>query len=81
MRSLLAVLLLAGCAAFEPLVNPVDAIVAEAVSASRAPAAEQAAVLARAEQNAQRIGAKTPVAMEANAASFKDFRIDIHAGN
>jgi hypothetical protein len=60
MRSLLAVLLLAGCAAFEPLVNPVDAIVAEAVSAARAPAAEQAAVLARAEQNAQRSGGATP---------------------
>ena len=38
-------------------------------------------IMNNAEQNAQRIGAKTPVAMEANAASFDDFRIDIHAGN
>lgn len=45
----LAGLALAGCAAMQPLVNPVDAIVAEALAASRAPAPEQAAVLARAE--------------------------------
>ena len=43
-------LLLAGCAAMQPLVNPVDAIVAEAVSTARAPAAEQSASLARAQQ-------------------------------
>jgi len=34
----------------QPLVNPVDAILAEAVAAARAPAAEQAAALARAQQ-------------------------------
>jgi hypothetical protein len=60
MRSLVLVLLLGGCAAFEPLVNPVDAIVAEAVTASRAPAAEQAAVLGRAENDAKRSGGATP---------------------
>ena len=38
-------------------------------------------IMNNAEQNAQRIGAKTPVAMEANAASFKDFRSDIPAAN
>ena len=38
-------------------------------------------IMNNAEQNAQRIGAKAPVAVEANAASFDDFRIDIHAGN
>jgi hypothetical protein len=43
-------LLLAGCAAMQPLVNPVDAVVAEAVSTARAPAAEQSAALARAQQ-------------------------------
>jgi hypothetical protein len=59
MRSLFLVLLLAGCA-FEPLVNPVDAIVAEAVTAARAPAAEQGAVLARAENDAKRSGGATP---------------------
>jgi len=41
---------LAGCAAVQALVNPVDAIVADAVTAARAPAAEQAAALARAQQ-------------------------------
>lgn len=41
---------LAGCAAVRPLVNPVDAIVAEALAAARAPASEQAAALARAEK-------------------------------
>jgi hypothetical protein len=41
---------LAGCAAVQPLVNPVDAIVADAVTAARAPAAEQAAALTRAQQ-------------------------------
>lgn len=47
-------LTLAGCAAVRPLVDPVDAIVAEAVAAARAPAAEQAAVLARAQKEATR---------------------------
>ena len=50
MTRLLGVLLLAGCAAVQPLVNPTDAIVAEALSAARAPAAEQSAALARAQQ-------------------------------
>jgi hypothetical protein len=54
MRRLLLVLLLGGCAAVQPLVNPVDAILGEAVSAARAPAAEQAAALARAEKEAKR---------------------------
>jgi hypothetical protein len=49
--------LLAGCAAVQPLVNPVDAIVGEAVAAARAPAAEQAAGLARAEKEARHAGA------------------------
>ena len=48
------VLTLGGCAAVQPLINPVDAIVAEAVAAARAPAAEQAAALARAEKQATR---------------------------
>ncbi|HZO00785.1 MAG TPA: hypothetical protein VFB93_06270 [Burkholderiales bacterium] len=39
-----------GCATVQPLVNPVDAIVADAVAAARAPAAEQSATLARAQQ-------------------------------
>ena len=43
-------LMVAGCAAMQPLVNPVDAIVAEALVAARAPAAEQSAALARAQQ-------------------------------
>jgi hypothetical protein len=47
---LVLVLMLGGCAAVRPLVDPVDAIVAEAVAAARAPAAEQAAMLARAEK-------------------------------
>jgi hypothetical protein len=47
---LLAGLALAGCAAMQPLVNPVDAILAEAAAAARAPAPERAAVLARAEK-------------------------------
>ena len=50
-------LALAGCAAVQPLVNPVDAIVAEAVTAARAPAPEQAAALARAQQ----VGITTPI--------------------
>jgi hypothetical protein len=54
MKRLLLVLLLGGCAAVQPLVNPVDAILGEAVSAARAPAAEQAAALARAEKEAKR---------------------------
>jgi hypothetical protein len=49
-----------GCAAVQPLVNPVDAIVADAVAAARAPAAEQAAALARAEKEATRPGGATP---------------------
>jgi hypothetical protein len=52
MRFLWPLMLLAGCAAVQPLVNPVDAILAEAVAAARAPAAEQAAILARAEKAA-----------------------------
>jgi septal ring factor EnvC (AmiA/AmiB activator) len=48
--AVLVTLALAGCAAIEPLVTPVDAIVAEAVTAARAPAAEQSAALARAQQ-------------------------------
>jgi hypothetical protein len=51
------ILALGGCAAVQPLINPVDAIVAEAVAAARAPAAEQAAALARAEKEATRPGA------------------------
>jgi hypothetical protein len=50
MRRLALLLLLAGCAQMQPQVNPVDAIVAEAIAASRAPAAEQAAALNRAQQ-------------------------------
>ena len=48
--AVLLALTLAGCAAVQPLVNPVDAIVAEAVAAARLPAAEQSAALARAEK-------------------------------
>jgi hypothetical protein len=48
------ILVLPGCAAVQQVVQPgsgaVDAIVAEAVSAARAPAAEQTAALARAQQ-------------------------------
>ena len=50
MRKVLLLLALSGCAAVQPLVNPVDAILGEAVAAARAPAAEQAAALARAQQ-------------------------------
>ena len=46
--AVLLVLALTGCAAVQPLVNPVDAVIADATAAARAPAAEQAAVLARA---------------------------------
>ena len=46
----LASMTLAGCAAVQPLVNPIDAIVGDAAVAARAPAAEQAAALARAQQ-------------------------------
>lgn len=57
MRRLALLLLLAGCAQLKPQVDPIDAIVAEALAASRAPAAEQAAVLGRAQQ----AGVATPV--------------------
>jgi hypothetical protein len=57
MRGALLVLALAGCAAVQPLVNPVDGIVAEAVAAARAPAAEQQAALGRAQQ----AGVENPV--------------------
>ena len=50
MRGLLLVLALAGCAAVQPLVNPVDGILADAVAAARGPASEQQAALARAQQ-------------------------------
>jgi hypothetical protein len=61
MRTALALLLaLAGCSALQPLVNPVDAIVAEAMTAARSPAAEQAATLARAEKELTRLGGGTP---------------------
>lgn len=43
-------LVLTSCAAIQPGAGVVDAIVAEAVAAARAPAAEQAAALARAQQ-------------------------------
>jgi len=46
----LASLALAACATVQPFVNPVGAIVGDAVAAARAPAAEQAAALARAQQ-------------------------------
>jgi len=54
--SLILVLVVAGCATLQPLVNPVDAIVGEAITAARAPAAEQAAALARAEKQARSAG-------------------------
>jgi len=38
-------------------------------------------IMNNAEQNGQRLGSKTPVALETNAASFDEFRIDIHAGS
>jgi len=54
LRTIAMLLALAGCAAVQQAVQPgagvVDAIVAEAVAAARAPAAEQAAALARAQQ-------------------------------
>jgi hypothetical protein len=53
-------LVLGGCSAVQPLVNPVDAIVAETVAVARAPAAEQAAALARAEKEVTRTGGGTP---------------------
>jgi len=60
LRLAAAMLLLGGCAALEPRIDPIDAIVAEAIAAARAPAAEQAAALARAEKEAQRAGGATP---------------------
>jgi hypothetical protein len=50
MRRFAVILLLAGCAAVDPGGRAVDAAIAEAVAASRAPAAEQAAALERAQQ-------------------------------
>jgi hypothetical protein len=49
-------LVLAGCASVQPLINPVDAVVGEAITTARAPAAEQAAALARAEKQARSAG-------------------------
>ena len=62
MRAALPALLLAvaGCSAVQPFVNPVDAIVAEAMAAARAPAAEHAAALARAEKEVTNTGGGTP---------------------
>ena len=62
MRATALALLLAraGCSAVQPLVNPVDAIVAEAMAAARAPAAEHAAALARAEKEVTNTGGGTP---------------------
>lgn len=57
MRRLALVLLFAGCASLQPIVNPVDAIVGEALAASRLPADEQSAVLSR----AQEAGLASPV--------------------
>jgi hypothetical protein len=48
--ALAAVILLAGCETLKPGPGPVDAIIAEAVVASRAPFAEQQATLARAQK-------------------------------
>jgi hypothetical protein len=62
MKRFFWVLLLTGCAAVQPLVNPVDAIVVEAVAAARAPATEQAAALARAEKDVPRGGNASPAA-------------------
>jgi hypothetical protein len=45
-----ALIALAGCAALEPRLPPVDAIVSEALDAARSPLAEQRAALARAQQ-------------------------------
>jgi len=53
----LLTLALCGCAAVQPLVNPVDAVFGEALAAGRAPAAEQAAALARAQQ----VGVASPL--------------------
>jgi len=53
MRTAVVVLLLAGCVAFEPGAERIieaDRIVAETLSAARAPAGEQKAALARAQQ-------------------------------
>jgi hypothetical protein len=50
MRVWFFVLVLSGCAALQPDTGPLDAILAEAVTASRAPFAEQQAALARAQQ-------------------------------
>lgn len=58
--ALVLVVVLGGCSAVQPLINPVDAIVAETVAAARAPAAEQAAALARAEKEVTRTGGATP---------------------
>lgn len=57
MRRLALVLLLAGCASLQPIVNPVDAIVGDSLAASRLPADEQSAVLSR----AQEAGLASPV--------------------
>lgn len=57
MRRLALVLLLAGCASLQPIVNPVDTIVGEALAASRLPADEQSTVLSR----AQEAGLASPV--------------------
>ena len=51
------VLLLAGCASVQPIVNPVDAVISETLAASRLPAAEQSAALSR----AQEAGVASPV--------------------
>jgi hypothetical protein len=50
MKRFLIVLLLTGCAELQLAPDPVDSIVAEAVNAARAPAAEQKAALGRAQQ-------------------------------
>jgi signal transduction histidine kinase len=54
MKGVVLLLLLAGCAAVQSVVNPIDGVVGEAVAAARAPASEQAAVLARAEKELKR---------------------------
>ena len=61
MKQLFWVLALTGCAAVQPLINPVDGIVAEALITARAPAPEQAAALARAEKEVQRPGNAAPI--------------------
>jgi hypothetical protein len=50
MRILFLLMLLAGCAELQLAPDPVDPIVAEAISAARAPAVEQKAALGRAQQ-------------------------------